>query len=77
MSANDSLNHTRDGTGTANSEMADEQTQESRALVPQTFPSDVLHLETICRTRELCFQELAFTVGHTAKERTPTLTVTQ
>ena len=28
-SVNDSINHTRDGTGTANSETADEQTQES------------------------------------------------
>ena len=72
-----SVNHTRDATGTANSETADEQTQESQALVPQTFPSDVLHLETIGQTGELRFQELAFTVGHIAKEKTPTLIVTQ
>lgn len=74
-SANNSV--IRVGTGTANSETADEQAQELRALVLQNFSSNVLYLETICRTGELRFQELAFTVGHTAEEKTPTLIVTQ
>ena len=45
--------------------MAHEQTEGSQAIVFLTFPSDVFHLKTICLTGELCFQELAFTEGHT------------
>ena len=81
-SVNDSVNDIPDCPGTPNSETAGERTEDElqpRLQPPllQTFPSDVLPLETICQTGELRFQELAFTVGHTAKEKTPTLTVTQ
>ena len=81
-SVNDSVNDIPDSTGTPNSETAGERTEDElqpRLQPPllQTFPSDILPLETICQTGELRFQELAFTVGHTAKEKTPTLTVTQ
>ena len=62
---------------TASSEITHEQTEESQELLLKTFPSDALQLETICQTGEQHFQELAFVVGHTGKEKALILTVTQ
>ena len=76
---NDSVSDTGDSTGTANSEMADERIEKSQALLLQTFPNDVLHLETSymsnCRTM---FSRISFHHEvYCTKETTPTLTVMQ
>ena len=63
-------------TTTASSETIRGQTEESQALLLQTYPGDSLQLETICRTGEQRFQELGFVAGHTGNEKAPTLTVT-
>ena len=64
-------------TGTASHETTRQRTEESQALLLQTFPHGMLQLEIICRTGEQCFQELAFVVGYTVNEKAPTLTITQ